>query len=58
MSPSEEKSKPVEPTQQVPSTQATNPRQVRRERPSPGTQSVQTPDGGKGPPRGGRRTGG
>jgi hypothetical protein len=57
MNPPEDRSKPVEPTRQVPSTRASNPRQVRQERPRPGTQSVQTPDGGKGLPGAGRRTG-
>jgi hypothetical protein len=58
MSSPADKSKPVEPTRQVPSTHASDPRQVRQERPRPGTQAVQTPDGGKGPAGAGRRTGG
>lgn len=47
--------KPVEPTHQAPSSSASNPRQVRSERPGPRTQSVGTPDGGgtsKPPPPG------
>ena len=55
MAPQDETAKPVQPTRQVPSTRASDPRQVRSERPDARTQSVQTPDGGKGPPAGGRR---
>ena len=46
MNPAEDKSKPVEPTRQVPSTEATNPQQIWAERPRAVTQVVQTPDGG------------
>jgi hypothetical protein len=37
--------KPVAPTQPQPSTKATNPREIRQERPDPRTQTVGTPDG-------------
>jgi hypothetical protein len=46
-------SKPVEPTRQAASG-ASNPRDIRRQRRPPGTQSVQTPDGSG---RGGRPQG-
>jgi hypothetical protein len=38
--------KPVEPTSQTPSTGASNPRDIRNERPGPGSVSAGTPDGG------------
>ena len=54
MNPKPDLSKPVQPTQQTPSTRASDPRQVRQERPDPRTQSVQTPDGGAHRPAGPR----
>jgi hypothetical protein len=48
MNPSQPKDKPVEPTNQTPSSKASNPKEVRAERPKEGTQSAQTPDGGNG----------
>jgi hypothetical protein len=55
MNPQYDLAKPVSPTRQAPSTHASDPRQVRQERPDPRTQSVQTPDGGKSPAPGNRR---
>jgi hypothetical protein len=46
MNPEEPKDKPVKPTHQVSASTASNPREVRAQRPAAGTQSVQTPDGG------------
>lgn len=45
---SQEKTKPVAPTNEPPSSTASNPREVRAERPPPQTQSAGTPDGGGG----------
>jgi hypothetical protein len=56
MNPKPDLSKPVQPTQQTPSTRASDPREVRQERPDAKTQNVQTPDGGAHPPSGARRS--
>jgi hypothetical protein len=48
MNPEEPKDKPVKPTHQASTSTASNPREIRAQRPKEGTQSVQTPDGGSG----------
>jgi hypothetical protein len=44
-----QKEKPVEPTNAQAPSKASNPRQIRKERPAPASQSVGTPDGGGNP---------